>query len=178
MQTIILSLTLFRIIAAPFIFFFAIFEESYWVTFWLFNAAASTDYLDGKLARHFNVESRLGAILDPIGDKMLVLFALITVIVFTENIYLAFIVTLILAREFWVSALREYNGSNDLLVLTKVTFIAKVKTTFQFVAISMYFLGAALGNALIIFLANFILLLSALLSIKSAIEYTLNSINP
>ena len=86
MQKLVLSLTLFRILAAPFIFISAIFLENYWLAFWLFNFAALTDYFDGKLARTYQVESRLGAILDPIGDKLLVLFAIITVIVFTQDI--------------------------------------------------------------------------------------------
>ena len=77
MQSLVLSLTLFRILAAPFVFISAIFLENYWLAFWLFNLAALTDYFDGKLARDFHVESRLGAILDPIGDKLLVLFAII-----------------------------------------------------------------------------------------------------
>ncbi len=175
MQSLVLSLTVFRILAAPFVFFSAIFLENYLLTFWVFNLAALTDYFDGKLARDFKVESRLGAILDPIGDKLLVLFAIISVMIFTQDIYVAFMGAVILAREFWVSALREYSSSLKISSLTAVTFIAKVKTTFQFIAISMYFLGAAFDLALVIFLANFILLISVLLACKSAIDYTVKT---
>ena len=175
MQSLVLSLTLFRILAAPFVFISSIFLENYWLAFWLFNLAALTDYFDGKLARGFQVESRLGAILDPIGDKLLVLFAIISIIVFTQNIYIAFMGTFILAREFWVSALREFSSANNISNSTAVTFIAKSKTTVQFIAISMYFLGAAFGLALITFLASFALFISVLLACKSAIDYTVNT---
>ncbi len=176
MQSLVLSLTLFRILTAPFIFISAIFLENYWLGFWLFNLAALTDYLDGKLARKFNVESKLGAILDPIGDKLLVLFAMITVIVLTKDIYVAFMGAFILAREFWVSALREYNGTENKADASKVNFVGKTKTAFQFFALGMHFLGAAANLPLVSFLANFVLLIAFILAIKSAIDYTLNSL--
>ena len=176
MQKLVLSLTLFRILAAPFIFIFSIFFESYWLAFWLFNIAALTDYFDGKLARAYKVESRLGAILDPIGDKLLVLFAIITVIVFTKDIFVALMGAFILAREFWVSALREYVSAQNNSKATKVTFIAKTKTTVQFIALSIYFLGSAADLALMTFIANFFLFMSVLLALKSAIEYTNNAL--
>ena len=139
MSSFVLSLTFFRILSAPFIFIFAIFYEYYWFTFWFFNLAALTDYFDGKLARYYQVESKLGGILDPIGDKLLVLFAIITIIVFTNDVYIAFMGVFILAREFWVSSLREYTSSQNISSATSVTFIAKAKTTFQFIALSMFF---------------------------------------
>ena len=176
MQKLVLSLTLFRILVAPFIFISAIFFENYWLAFWLFNIAALTDYLDGKLARTYQVESRLGAILDPIGDKLLVLFAIITVVVFTQDIYIALMGACILAREFWVSALREYASAQNKSKATSATFIAKIKTTVQFIALSIYFLGSASDLALMIFIGNFVLFVAVLLAVKSAIEYTRNTL--
>ena len=176
MHKLVLSLTLFRILAAPFILISHIFLENYWLAFWLFNIAALTDYFDGKLARAYQVESRLGAILDPIGDKLLVLFAIITVIVFTQDIFVALMGAFILAREFWVSALREYVSSQNNSKATKVTFIAKTKTTVQFIALSIYFLGSAADLALMTFIANFFLFMSVLLALKSAIDYTNNAL--
>ncbi len=75
----------------------------------IFIVASFTDFLDGKLARSYNLESSLGAILDPIADKILVLFA-----IFSYNYpnnqrsFCWWNVSFILAREFWVSALREW----------------------------------------------------------------------
>lgn len=174
MKKFVLSLTLSRIFAAPLVFVAAVFLEQYWLTFLVFIIAALTDYLDGKLARVFKVESRLGSILDPIGDKLLVLFAIITVIVLTQDIFVALMGAVILAREFWVSALREFSSAKNIISATKVTFIAKMKTTFQFVAISMYFFGAATNLALVTFIANFILFIATLLALKSSIDYSVN----
>ena len=176
MQILVLSLTLFRILAAPFVFISAVFLDHYWFAFWIFNFAALTDFFDGKLARDFGVESRLGAILDPIGDKLLVLFSIITVVILIQDIYVALMGALILGREFWVSALREFSSTNNISNATKVTFIAKVKTTLQFIALSMFFLGVAADFALVKFLASFTLLIALLLALKSAIDYTKNTL--
>jgi CDP-diacylglycerol--glycerol-3-phosphate 3-phosphatidyltransferase len=175
MQSLVLGLTLFRILTAPFIFITSIFLNNYWLAFWLFVLAALTDYFDGKLARKFKVESRLGAILDPIGDKLLVLFAIITVTFFTHDIYVALMGAFILAREFWVSALREYSSAHNISNKTSVTKIAKIKTTFQFIAFSLFFLGAASNIAIITFIANFVLFIALLLTYKSAIDYSVTT---
>ena len=175
MQSFVLSLTIFRILAAPIVFIAAIFLENNWLAFCLFNLAALTDYFDGKLARDFRVESSLGAILDPIGDKLLLMFAIISVIVFTQDIYVALMSTFILARELWVSGLREYSSAQGIVSATKVTFVDKTKTAVQFIAISMFFLGAATELAFVSFLASFALLLAIFLAYKSAIDYTFNT---
>jgi len=172
MKSFVLSLTMFRILAAPFIFMLLVFLEKYFLSFWLFNLAALTDYFDGKLAREFNVESRLGKILDPIGDKLLVLFSILAVIILTQDLFVAFMGALILSREFWVSALREYTSSVNLSNTTAVSFTSKAKTTVQFIALSMYIFGAATKLAIITFLANFVLLIAVILAFKSAIDYT------
>jgi len=175
MQLLVLYLTLFRIIVSPFIFIALIFLENQWLAFWIFNIAALTDYFDGKLARDYKVESKLGAILDPIGDKLLVLFGIITILFFTQNAYLALVGACILAREFWVSALREYASANKISNATKVSFLAKAKTTVQFFAISIYFFGIATDWALIIFLANFIFFIAVLMAYRTAIDYTVKT---
>ena len=174
MQKLVLSLTLFRILAAPFIFITAIFLENYWLSFWLFNLAALTDFLDGKLARDYKVESKLGAILDPIGDKLLLLFALASIMLVTKDAYVGLMAAFILGREFWVSALREFSANNSISESTKVTLLAKAKTTIQFISISMFFLGFGINSALLVFLASFSLFLSLLIAFKSGANYTLN----
>ena len=174
MQSLVLSLTLFRILSAPFVFISIVFFENYWLSFWLFNLAALTDFLDGKLARDFKVVSKLGEILDPIGDKLLLLFSLASVMLVTQDGYIGFMAVFILGREFWVSALREFSANNAISDSTKVTFLAKVKTTIQFISISMFLLSFAIDNALLVFLASFALFLSLLISLKSGVNYTLN----
>jgi cardiolipin synthase len=86
MKNFVLGLTLLRLILSPIIFILIVFFESYWLALIFFLIAATTDYYDGLLARKYNVESKLGAILDPIADKVLVVFMIITVVVLTQNL--------------------------------------------------------------------------------------------
>tara|TARA_B100001939_G_scaffold344939_1_gene360510 strand:- start:1523 stop:2062 length:540 start_codon:yes stop_codon:yes gene_type:complete len=172
MKKFVLALTVTRIMLAPIILIISIFFENYWAAFLLFNIAALTDYFDGKLARDYGVETRLGAILDPIADKVLLVFIIITVISITQDFHVSAMSAFILGREFWVSALREYAQSSEQSSATEVTFIAKSKTTFQFIALSMFLLGEAAQLALVSFLANFVLFLALILSYKSAIDYS------
>lgn len=174
MKNFVLGLTLLRIILSPLIFILIVFFESYWFAMTAFLIAASTDYYDGLLARKYNVESKLGAILDPIADKVLVVFTIIAVVVLTQNLFVAFMGALILGREFWVSALRELASKTQKSNRTQVTFLAKAKTTFQFLALAMFILGEAANLAIISFLASFIFFLALLLAYKSAIDYTQN----
>lgn len=174
MKNFVLVLTLSRIFFAPCILISCILFENFWLSFILFNIASISDYLDGSLARRFEVESRLGAILDPIADKLLLVFVVISVISFNQDIAVSVMCAFILGREFWISAIREIASLENKSSATKVTFTAKSKTAMQFLALSMYLLGQALDLAMITFLANFVLLIAVLLAYKSAITYTQN----
>ena len=155
MSKFIHCLTISRILAGPFIFILVIYTHHYGLALIIFLAASITDYLDGFLARKYNHESELGAILDPIADKILTLFLIITLSLYLESGYFSFIGAVILAREFWVSALRDLNARNNRLDATKVTFSAKLKTSSQFLTFGCFLLGILINNALIIFLSNF-----------------------
>ena len=172
MKSFVLLLTLIRIFSGPLLFFTVLFFHENLLAFLIFVIASITDYLDGKLARGYKVESSLGATLDPIADKILVLFALFTITIATKDPFVGLISSLILAREFWVSALREYATKSSMSHLTKVTFLAKTKTTIQFLAIALFLLGFYLENALLIFLASFTLFLALLISLKTALDYS------
>jgi CDP-diacylglycerol--glycerol-3-phosphate 3-phosphatidyltransferase len=172
MKKFVLSLTLFRIFSGPMIFILSLIFDAYLLALLIFLAASFSDYLDGKFARSFNVESSLGATLDPIADKILVLFSLIAISLITQDPFVAIMSALILSREFWVSALREFSAQNSISEATKVTFLAKAKTTIQFLAISIFLIGFEFNNALMIFLASFILFLALLITLKTAIEYS------
>jgi cardiolipin synthase (CMP-forming) len=100
-----------------------------------FVIAAITDFLDGWLARRYGVESTLGAILDPIADKILVCGAILGLLALGAR-DLALPGGLILFREFAVSALREVLAPRGLKL--PVTFLAKTKTTVQLVALAAY----------------------------------------
>jgi len=98
-----------------------------------FVVAAVTDFFDGWLARRWQVVSITGAILDPIADKILVCGALLGLIAIRAPYALLF-GGIILFREFSVSALREVLAPRGIKL--PVTFLAKIKTTLQLVAIA------------------------------------------
>ena len=97
-----------------------------------FVVAALTDFFDGWLARRWNAVSLMGAILDPIGDKILVCGAVLGLAsVLAPGVLIPG--ALILFREFAVSALREVLAPRGIKL--PVTFLAKTKTTLQLVAL-------------------------------------------
>jgi CDP-diacylglycerol--glycerol-3-phosphate 3-phosphatidyltransferase len=100
--------------------------------FWIFVIAASTDWVDGFLARRWHATTRWGAILDPIADKVLVTGAILGVLAWGSVPQAAIPCGLILFREFAVSALRETVAGK---VKLPVTLLAKWKTTLQMVAL-------------------------------------------
>lgn len=101
--------------------------------FYAFAVAAITDFFDGWLARKLDAVSVWGAILDPIGDKILVCGALLGLMALGPNAMVVLPAGLILFREFAVSALREVGAGKG--VKLPVTLLAKWKTTLQLVAI-------------------------------------------
>lgn len=104
----------------------------------LFVSAAITDWFDGYLARAWGQETKLGAMLDPIADKAMVVIALMVIIGFSSwSPWLVLPATVILFREVFVSGLREYLG--DVSGTLKVTKLAKWKTTAQMIAIAVLF---------------------------------------
>jgi cardiolipin synthase len=100
--------------------------------FWIFVVAASTDWVDGYLARRWHATTRWGAILDPIADKVLVTGAILGVLASGSLPGIAVPCGLILFREFAVSALRETVAGK---VKLPVTLLAKWKTLLQMVAL-------------------------------------------
>jgi CDP-diacylglycerol--glycerol-3-phosphate 3-phosphatidyltransferase len=171
MTNFILMLTISRIFFAILVFILILFFQNYFLSFLFFLIAAVTDYLDGSLARKYNAESRLGEILDPISDKVLLLSLLFSLSLATSDLFLASISCLILTREFIVSSLRESSALKDNNNLLKVTNIAKIKTATQFIAISFYLFSLAFDYALIFFIAHFIFFMAALLTFLSLTKY-------
>lgn len=174
MKSFINFLTLFRILAGP-VLFFLIFTENFIVCFALFTIASLTDYFDGFLARRHNLTSQLGEILDPVADKVLIVFMFVGLSIYLDSFFLGICSSFILMREFLVSALRESNARNLMANATKVTFLAKTKTLVQLFTIAIFLFGLIFDYALIMFLANFFILLSLLITIYTGIEYFLNS---
>lgn len=134
-------LTVARLLAAPGVaVMFLYFTRPYadWFALLLFTLAALTDWVDGYLARSWNQETKLGAMLDPIADKAMVVIALMVIVGYSSmSPWLVLPSTVILFREVFVSGLREFLG--DTAGTLKVTKLAKWKTTAQMVAIALLF---------------------------------------
>lgn len=107
----------------------------------IFVVAASTDWIDGWLARRWHAESRWGAILDPIADKVLVTGTIVGVLASGTTAAVVIPFGLILFREFAVSALRETTAGR---VSLPVTLLAKWKTTLQMLALGAQLFGLVL----------------------------------
>lgn len=137
------KLTTFRIIIIPLLIasFYIEGKLYHWVAAILFLIAGITDFFDGYLARMLQVQSKLGAFLDPIADKLLVAAAIIMLVHFNEigryDVIPAFA---ILGREIMVSGLREFLAQTNVSV--PVTKLAKIKTMVQMVAIGLLLWGA------------------------------------
>ncbi|MCI5096368.1 MAG: CDP-diacylglycerol--glycerol-3-phosphate 3-phosphatidyltransferase [Rhodobacteraceae bacterium] len=135
------TLTLLRLLAAPGVaVMFLYFSRPYadWFALVLFISAAITDWFDGYLARLWKQETKMGAMLDPIADKAMVVIALMVIVGYSSmSPWLVLPTTVILFREVFVSGLREYLG--DTAGTLKVTKLAKWKTTAQMVAIAILF---------------------------------------
>lgn len=134
-------LTVARLLAAPGVaVMFLYFTRPYadWFALLLFTSAAATDWFDGYLARAWGQESKMGAMLDPIADKAMVVIALMVIVGYSSmSPWLVLPATVILFREVFVSGLREFLG--DTAGTLKVTKLAKWKTTAQMVAIALLF---------------------------------------
>ena len=177
-------LTIGRIIIVP-IFVLAFFIPGFFgdlIPFFLFVIASFTDYLDGVLARLFKEESKLGELLDPIADKILVAAALI-LLVMNETIknYEVIAAIIILTREILISGLREFlaKGKVDL----PVTGLTKLKTLLQMLSIAILLTGES-GNKIINFqdynaqtIGIILLWLSAFLTLYTGYDYLIKGID-
>ncbi len=134
-------LTVMRLIAAPGLVVMFMYFARPWADLYaliLFVLAAVTDWFDGFLARSWNQQSKFGAMLDPIADKVMVMIALFVITGFQGmDPLILFPATMIVFREVFVSGLREFLGADaGKLAVTK---LAKWKTTLQMVAIATLF---------------------------------------
>ena len=175
MNYFIQSLTYFRIFIAPIIFLLITFYDSYGWALFLFILASISDYWDGFLARKYKLESIIGAVLDPIADKILVTFLILGLSLELSSIFIGMIGGIILVREFWVGALRDLNARQNNSDATKVSMLAKTKTFIQFITFSSYLFGLALNNSLILFTSNFLLFLALIITLQTGLSYTMST---
>jgi len=175
MVTFINLLTFSRIVLAAIIFILLMSSDGYLQALILFYIAGLTDWLDGYLARKYNAVSQLGEILDPIADKILIVFVFFGLAINLSSYLIGFIASLIITREIWVGALRDLNARNNKSGATKVTFLAKIKTTIQLFTISVYLFALTLNNMLLIHVANILLFASLFITSYTGFIYTVKS---
>ena len=173
MNYFIQFLTYFRIFTAPIIFMLITVFHFYGWALFLFLLASISDYWDGFLARKYKLESRVGEILDPIADKILAMFLILALCIELSSVFIGMVGGIMLAREFWVAALRDLNARQGTAESTKVTFLAQLKTAIQLSTFSFYLIGLTLNNSLVLFISNFLLFLALIITLKTGLSYTI-----
>lgn len=163
------QLTIVRIVAIP-LYLVVLYFNKEWsnvVATIIFILAGVSDFLDGYIARKYNMITDLGKILDPIADKILVAAALIALIDL-DRLYW-WIAVIMLARDFTMEALRNLAASKGIIIAAGIW--GKLKTTFQMVAIGMIsFKNVWLGINWYI-LGQILMYIALVLSIYSAYVY-------
>ena len=141
MKLFVNLLTAFRI-AAAFAIIPTLMFQMYWTSLILFVLAALTDFVDGFLARKYDVCTKLGGVMDHIGDKLLVVNTLIMLTVMMPVWFIVVPVIIMIARELYVSGLREFLGTQKIeMPVPHARFsMGKVKTAFQMITV-IAFLG-------------------------------------
>ena len=173
--SIINLLTFARIIIAVIIFALLAIKDFYMVALILFFIAGLTDYFDGFFARKYNATSQIGEILDPLADKILIIFLFFGLAVNLSSFLIGFAGSLIITREIWISALRDFNARNNNINATKVIYIAKIKTTIQLFTITIYLLGLAFSKMLLIVFGDIFMIIATLITLYTGYIYTYNS---
>ena len=166
------KLTVARMIMVPFLVIFMLTgwggEANRYISFGIFAAASITDWFDGYLARKHNLVTNFGKFMDPLADKLLVCSALICLIEMKR--LEAWVVIVIIAREFIISGFRLVASDNGVVIAA--SYWGKFKTTFQMAAvILMIFNIPALT-----LVTNIVVVIAVALTIISLVDYVAKNI--
>jgi CDP-diacylglycerol--glycerol-3-phosphate 3-phosphatidyltransferase len=137
MWTLPNQITLFRIILIPIflIVYYLPLSWSHFGAFAVFCLAAVSDILDGYLARKLNQSSAFGAFIDPVADKLMVVAALVMIVHDYQTWLVAIPAIIMIAREVFISALREFMSSRGKRDVIAVSNMGKYKTAAQMLGI-------------------------------------------
>ena len=130
------KLTIFRVILIPFFVVLLLFDiTAYdkWIALAIFIVASLTDFLDGHIARKNNLVTNFGKFMDPLADKLLVCSAMICMVELSR--IPAWVVIIIIAREFIISGFRLVASDNGVVIAA--SYWGKFKTTFQILMICL-----------------------------------------
>lgn len=166
-------LTLVRIILIPVlvIFFYIPWTWSHIACTFIFSLAAITDWLDGYFARKMEQTTQFGAFLDPVADKLMVAIVLVLIVQADPTPYLAIPAAIIVGREITIASLREWMAEIGQSKKVEVSWLGKLKTIAQMIAIiallyQQEFLGIPMRS-----LGYALLYISAALTLWSMINY-------
>jgi CDP-diacylglycerol--glycerol-3-phosphate 3-phosphatidyltransferase len=159
------SLTLFRIFLVPFMVAVLLTKYSNYLGLGIFFVAAITDYFDGYFARKYNKMTRLGALLDPIADKLLMSAAFISLV--ELGLARAWMIVIIIGREFAVSGLRSIAAQHGVTIAASP--LGKTKMVAQVFAIGLLIVGYELGEFR--FIGELALWVVMLFALVSGIDY-------
>tara|TARA_B100000925_G_C21801973_1_gene385039 strand:- start:78 stop:614 length:537 start_codon:yes stop_codon:yes gene_type:complete len=143
---------------------------SNWLALSLFVIAGITDHLDGYVARKTGSSSSLGALLDLVADKLLIVVTLFYLISYESSLLLLIPSIVIIFREITISSLRQLLTEKVGINPIEVSFIAKTKTTFQIFALSFLIISPNFGQPFFI-LTIVLFWLSAYVSLHSLYGY-------
>lgn len=166
-------LTLFRIALLPVmvLVFYAPFPGANIAAAVIFLAAAVTDWLDGFIARRYNLGTAFGAFLDPVADKLMVAVTLFLLVQENPTPLLAVTSAVIVGREIAISALREWMSEIGQRSHVNVATLGKFKTVMQIVAIEVLLYQHDLEGLRLFHVGESLLMLAAGLTIWSALIY-------
>ncbi len=167
------ALTLFRILLIPVfvLLFYLPFSWSYTASALVFALAGFTDWLDGYLARRLNQSTPFGAFLDPVADKLMVAIALVLLVERFGGWWFTMAASIIIGREIVISALREWMAELGKRTSVAVSFVGKVKTSFQMLSIVVLLIADPHVDNGILQLGAGLLYLSAILTLWSMVVY-------
>jgi CDP-diacylglycerol--glycerol-3-phosphate 3-phosphatidyltransferase len=166
-----IALTLFRIVLVPLIIVFLISSDRVHVLIAavIFIAASLTDWLDGRMARRWNQVTRLGTLLDPVADKLLVAAALVALV--QIDMVAGWIAVVIIGRELAVTGLRGVALSMDVVV--PASGFGKAKTVSQYVTITVLILEKGVPGEFVPFhlISTGVLWVTLALTVLSGADY-------
>ena len=163
------KLTTMRVILIPFFVFFMLapYFEGYgnYIAVAIFIVASLTDMLDGKIARKYNLVTNFGKFMDPLADKLLVCSAMICLI--ETGQLAAWIVIVIIAREFIISGFRLVASDNGVVIAA--SYWGKFKTTFQMLMVIVLILN--IDHPVFRMLGTVLTYVALVLTIVSLVDY-------
>ncbi|WP_115718561.1 CDP-diacylglycerol--glycerol-3-phosphate 3-phosphatidyltransferase [Gallaecimonas mangrovi] len=162
-------LTLFRLLLIPIflVLFYLPVSWAHWAAAFIFWLAAITDWLDGYLARKLEQTTPFGAFLDPVADKVMVTAALVLIVEDYQSFWVTVPAIIMISREIVISALREWMAELGKRSAVAVSWLGKVKTTAQMLAL----IGLVSGWKPFVILGMPLLYIAVILTLWSMVGY-------